>query len=60
MPKTTKSPRRKPRIDSSTKLRHAKSRRSKRMSETLHRDPMQEFANRIVAELEYEIIALTR
>jgi antirestriction protein ArdC len=44
-------------VDSSSGLRHSKrNRRAKRMTETPHRDPMQEFANRIVAQLEAGVV----
>lgn len=39
-------------IDKASRLRHAKSNRRSRMSDSSHRDPMQEFADRIIAELE--------
>jgi len=45
--------RRMQRIDSRFTVRHAtRCRRLKPMTDTPHRDPTQEFANRIVAELE--------
>src|ERR1700689_5083461 len=45
-------PRSKRAIDSRPRVRHSKSRRSKNMTDFPHRDPMQEFADRILAELE--------
>jgi antirestriction protein ArdC len=44
--------RRMPRIDSSTAGRHSTRRRRKPMTEAPSRDPMQEFADRILTELE--------
>src|SRR3954469_17055007 len=39
-------------LDGARAVRHAKHRRRTAMSDTPHRDPMQEFANRMIAELE--------
>jgi antirestriction protein ArdC len=39
-------------VDSRRKIRHPKNHRRSRMSDSSHRDPMQEFADRIIAELE--------
>jgi antirestriction protein ArdC len=42
-------------VDRSSKIRHPEHHRRSRMSASSHRDPMQEFANRIVAELESSV-----
>jgi antirestriction protein ArdC len=48
------------RIDSPLLVRHIQQRRKNKMTETPHRDPMQEFADRIVAELEKGVKPLVR